>query len=380
MRGFAGDPAGTRAWLDTARRRLGGRFDFSPEMLTHDLAVDLGTGRPLAESEHAWSQHQDRQTLTPYLAHALRLLRRADVFCTGVTSPWSFGIQVEPEYQAAIAAAQREVNERDVSWYFLHTRHDRARTRPWVALAEGPARLVAIASTVPDVWWQTIDSPRTDRAWIETVADQVLTADGRGRRPAAGARRGGLAGAADPLAVPVLQRPARRACGRWTRWAGASRRRWATPSSGRAAPSWSPPRRRRAGRASWCHSVGRGRHRAALPSAVQHAVDHLPQVDRARPPRPGRRSSGASAPSRGAPGASSTEERVGGRAVANRRERRPRAAPRAPRAGAARLRWERSGRRAGGRRMLRPLLRSPPGARGVRSEPALLTAGAARLR
>jgi hypothetical protein len=180
VRGFAGDLGATRAWLDTARRCLGGRFDFSPEMLTHDLAVDVGTGRPLPESEHAWSQRQDRRTLTPYVAHALRLLRRVDVFCTGVTSPWSFGIQVEPEYQAAIAVAQREVNQLDVSWYFLHTRHDHVRTRPWVALSEGPTRLVAIASTVPDVWWQTIDSPRTDRAWIETVADHVLTADGEG--------------------------------------------------------------------------------------------------------------------------------------------------------------------------------------------------------
>jgi hypothetical protein len=179
VRGFARDPVATGAWLDTARRRLGGRFDFSPEMITHDLAVDLGTGRPLPESEHAWSQRQDRHTLTPYVAHALRLLRRAGVVCTGVTSPWSFGIRVEPEYQAAIAAAQREVSQRDVSWYFLHTRHDHPRTRPWVALSEGPTRLVAIASTVPDVWWQTIDSPRTDRAWIETVADQVLTADGQ---------------------------------------------------------------------------------------------------------------------------------------------------------------------------------------------------------
>jgi hypothetical protein len=39
---------------------------------------------------------------------------------------------------------------------------------------------VAIASTVPDVWWQTIDSPRTDRDWIAEVADQALTADGGG--------------------------------------------------------------------------------------------------------------------------------------------------------------------------------------------------------
>jgi hypothetical protein len=178
-RGFDGDPGATRAWLDTARRRLGGRFDFSPEGVTHDLAIDLAAGVALEEGENGWSQHQDRTTLTPYLAHALRLLRRAGVDCTGVTSPWSFGKAVEPEYQAAIVAAQREVNGREVSWYFLHTRDDRPATRPWVAQRDGPTQLVSIASTVPDVWWQTIDSPRTDPDWIEAVADQALTRDGR---------------------------------------------------------------------------------------------------------------------------------------------------------------------------------------------------------
>jgi hypothetical protein len=179
VRGFDADQTGTRAWLDTARRRLGERFDFSPEGITHDLAIDLTAGGALEEGENGWSQRQDRETLTPYLAHALRLLRGAGIDCTGVTSPWSFGIQVEPEYQAAIVAAQRDVNGRDVSWYFLHARHDRPATRPWVARRDGPARLVSIASTVPDVWWQAIDSPRTDRDWIEAVADQALTRDGR---------------------------------------------------------------------------------------------------------------------------------------------------------------------------------------------------------
>jgi hypothetical protein len=180
VRGFDGDMAATRAWLDTAQRRLGARFDFCPEGITHDLAVDLATGRLLAEGENAWSQRQDRAALTPYLVRALSLLKQAGVDCTGVTSPWVFGIEVEPEYQAAIVAAQRQVYGRDVSWYFLHMLHDRPSTRPWVAVADGPTRLVAIASTVRDVWWETIDSPRTDQEWIDAVADEVLTRDGRG--------------------------------------------------------------------------------------------------------------------------------------------------------------------------------------------------------
>ena len=179
LRGFDGDAARTRAWLDTANSRLAARFDFSPEGVTHDLAVDLVTGRALDEGENAWSQHQNRETLTPYLAHALDLLRRAGIDCAGVTSPWVFGIQVEPEYQAAIVAAQRQVHGRETSWYFLHMRADHPETRPWVAVRDGPARLVSIASNVPDVWWATIDSPRTDGDWIDSVADRALTRDGR---------------------------------------------------------------------------------------------------------------------------------------------------------------------------------------------------------
>ncbi|MBI3973663.1 MAG: hypothetical protein HY332_20500 [Chloroflexi bacterium] len=180
VRGIDGyDPALTQQWLETARRRLSRRFDFCPEGLTHDLAVDLPTGTLLPVGENEWSQTQDRTTLTPYLTRALELLRRAGFDCTGITSPWVFGIAVEPEYQAAIIAAQRTVYRRDVSWYFLHMRHNAPGTRPWVAVAEGPVRLVAIASTVKDVWWETIDSPRTDATWIRAVADQLLTADGR---------------------------------------------------------------------------------------------------------------------------------------------------------------------------------------------------------
>src|SRR5689334_14801899 len=45
VHGIAGfDPQLTRQWLDTARTCLADRFDFTPEGLTHNLAVDLSSG------------------------------------------------------------------------------------------------------------------------------------------------------------------------------------------------------------------------------------------------------------------------------------------------------------------------------------------------
>jgi hypothetical protein len=64
-----------QAWLDVARRRVVPRFDITPEMITHDWAIDLATMRPLGENEHDWSQHQTVETLLPYIAFALGELK-----------------------------------------------------------------------------------------------------------------------------------------------------------------------------------------------------------------------------------------------------------------------------------------------------------------
>ncbi len=179
-RGIAGhDPALTREWLDTAQQRLGSLFDFCSEGITHNLAVNLADGGYFEQGESDWSQTQNRETLTPYMIRQLELLKEAGIDATGVTSPWVFGIQVEPEYLAAIAAAQRAVYGRDFSWYFLHMLHDQPEARPWVALETAEHTLVSVPSTVSDYWWQTINSPRSDRAYIQGIADQFLTPDGR---------------------------------------------------------------------------------------------------------------------------------------------------------------------------------------------------------
>ncbi len=180
LRGIDGFDAGlTREWLSIAQTRLGGHFDFCPEGLTHNLAVDLNTGATLDIGEAEWSQSQDRTTLTPYLVRELEILKAAGVDATGITSPWVFGQKVEAEYIASIVAAQKAVNGRDLSWYYLHIWHRYPDSRPYVAYARAGTTLVSINSTVDDIFWETINSPRTDRGYVESVADRLLTQDGR---------------------------------------------------------------------------------------------------------------------------------------------------------------------------------------------------------
>jgi len=181
VRGIEGfDPHLTQSWLHTAQTRLGDRFDFCPEGLTHNLTVDLETGAFLPVGELEWSHTQNRTTLTPYLIRELELLKAAGIDATGITSCWTFGQKVEAEYIAAIVAAQQAVYQRDFSWYFLHIWHRYPNTRPYIAYAQEGTVLVSINSTVDDFFWETINSPRTDPAYIESVTDLLLTADGQG--------------------------------------------------------------------------------------------------------------------------------------------------------------------------------------------------------
>lgn len=100
VRGIEGfPPETTRAWCETVRSQLSGRFDFCPEGITHNLAVDLETGEYFPQGESKWSQTQTRQTLTPYLIRELRYLKDAGFDATGVTSPWVFGIEVNEKKQ-----------------------------------------------------------------------------------------------------------------------------------------------------------------------------------------------------------------------------------------------------------------------------------------
>lgn len=175
--GFA--PELTRAWLDTAVTRLSPRFDFCPEMITHNMALDLATGAMLDVGESIWSQTQDRTALTPYIARALELLRDAGIPASGITSCWTFGQKVEAEYIVAMVGALKQVNNLDFAWYFLHIWDRYPASRPYVAYAQDKTVLVSINSTVDDFFWATIDTPRSDAAFISEVTDHLLTADGQ---------------------------------------------------------------------------------------------------------------------------------------------------------------------------------------------------------
>lgn len=180
VNGIPGYPyALVQEWIDLFQTRLAARFAFSPEILTHMYALDLETGEFTDLDEETWSFRQDRTGLTPYIAKAFSLLKAVGIDATGVTSPWCFGLEVEEEYKAAIAAAQEQVYGRRFSWYFLHCLEGKPGSKPWIALEDGDRTLVSIPSTLNDKMWQTIDNSCNTDEFVSSIADGYLTADGK---------------------------------------------------------------------------------------------------------------------------------------------------------------------------------------------------------
>jgi len=177
-------PDDLAAFLRIVRERIAPRWDISPEMLTHNKALDLATMRPLTEREDAWASHQDEASLTPYIARGLHILRNAGLEPNGVTSPWAFGIEVEEAYANAIATALRRVCGAPVGWYFLHMDADSPAVPPRVMrldAANGTALVSIVTAARPD------SAGRPDFAWgtqqgHAAELDVLLTADGVGGR------------------------------------------------------------------------------------------------------------------------------------------------------------------------------------------------------
>jgi len=173
------DPKEVTEWLKVVKERVEPLFSIGPEMLTHNLAVDLETGKPLEMSEWAWSFEQNRETLTAYITKALQFLRDAGLESFGVTSPVNFGVKNEDDYAAAISEAVRQVTGRTEAWYFCRNMKNMPNAKPWVQLEKEGRVLVSIPASASDVFWQTMDTTECSEEYVSQIADLLITEDGR---------------------------------------------------------------------------------------------------------------------------------------------------------------------------------------------------------
>ncbi len=172
------DKKDVEAWVETVKTRLSPYFDFGPEMLTHHKALNLADGSFFPENEFYWGEKQSYETLKPYVAKALSILRDAGLTPTGATLPWGYYPNADGAYAAAICDAFYEVLGKTSSWYF--SGHAAGENYwPKVRYTNGACRIVQVEKTCADYPWLTMECSRTDDAYISEIADNYITADGK---------------------------------------------------------------------------------------------------------------------------------------------------------------------------------------------------------
>ena len=182
IKGWDGcDHAELAAWLDLARARIAPRFDITPEILTHTLALDLRTETLLPQSEHDWMAERSRDELTAYFGAALSILKAAGFAPAGITQPCSFNGS-RADYAAATLDSIRAIGGPPATYYFIDGYFGPPPIpEPEVVLldrARGEA-VVSIIALCNDYFWPT---QRVTSRRAQQVVNGLITADGHGGR------------------------------------------------------------------------------------------------------------------------------------------------------------------------------------------------------
>lgn len=168
-------------WLAIVREEVAPAFDITPEILTHTLALDLGTRALLPRSEHDWLAERSRDEIADYFVAAVEILRAAGLRPTGITQPCYFN-GLRADYARATLDVMRRTGGPEVTYYFIDGYFEGPPVpAPEVVLLEreAGAAVVAIMAFCDDHFWFT---QRTASRRAEEVADLFLTDDGRGGR------------------------------------------------------------------------------------------------------------------------------------------------------------------------------------------------------
>jgi hypothetical protein len=170
-------------FIELVRTEIEPLWDITPEILTHWNTLDLNTGAFLDIREDQWSYTQNADTLTAYLAHALRILKNAGLHANGITSPYFFGTKVEAAYAEAVGRSLAEVYGLREAWYFLHYSADLVDVRPRIMLRDAAAgtSVVSVVVCTDDNFWnaQYNREPGRGLAAIRPAINKLLSEDGR---------------------------------------------------------------------------------------------------------------------------------------------------------------------------------------------------------
>jgi len=172
-----------KGFIKAVKTKIMPGFDITPELLTHQEAYDMESGRLMHVLEDEFVRKATAEQIADYIVLGLKILKNVGLDATGVTSPWSTGRPNEKAYAEGIARAFYRVYKRKVSWYFLHCFGGKEPRWPWISWQDKKSGLkcVSIAGLTGDAFWDTQNkkTKAEARRFALKNADTLLTEDGK---------------------------------------------------------------------------------------------------------------------------------------------------------------------------------------------------------
>jgi hypothetical protein len=133
--------------------------------------------------EDTWISQAPPDEIVEYFTLAFQILRNVGIESNGITSPWVSGIDVEKKYAKALGAAQWNLFNRKLTWYFLHATSD--TEKPCQMSVEytddnHEQVVVSVPSNAGDIFW-TMDEPDHEArvTMIKDGIDRLVSPDGK---------------------------------------------------------------------------------------------------------------------------------------------------------------------------------------------------------
>ena len=169
-----------RRTLGIIKKEIEPAFSITPEILTHYQAYDVKKNQFLNVFEDAYFSHLSVEEITEYVGLALEILQNAGLNPTGVTSPWSCGIDNEQNYAKGIGRAFRQVMKTDRCFYFLHS-EDEQKKPVLMCDSDATGKVVSIPHNTIDPFCRAMVPAKVGptRLRIKGNIDRIISRDGK---------------------------------------------------------------------------------------------------------------------------------------------------------------------------------------------------------
>jgi len=173
-----------RAFVEYTKKYIAPRFSITPELLTHFLAWNNERRKGLHYCEDTFIARCTADEIADYLSLGLQILDNIGLTPSGVSSPWSTGIDNEENYSRGVGMAFKRTFNAERTFYRLHSCEPGFTKPREMCNSAETGRVINVPNNTTDAFWGSQNPAGFDTAVanVRNGIDRLLSSDGKSGR------------------------------------------------------------------------------------------------------------------------------------------------------------------------------------------------------